>query len=98
MENENKKMPFHLTITDNETGEAECSLDFDCLIGAVHIAEGEARGLLIQRCNNLTKASTVCATEDTLHEIHKKDPLLILAKMAVTSKVVGETEETENEE
>lgn len=96
MENENKK-PLHLTITDNETGETLRDLDCDCIIGAVHLSEGESGGLFIARSTTLAQAETVCAAEATVARALKKDPMLCLAKGIINAEAVEKiTEETEN--
>lgn len=96
MENENKK-PLHLTITDNRTGETVRDLDFDCLIGAVHLSAGESGGLFIARGTTLAQAETVCAAEATVAHALRKDPMLCLAKGIINAEAVEKiTEETEN--
>lgn len=97
MEKENKKKPFHLTVTDNETGETVQDLDFDALIGAAHIGEMEAGGIIVSRCSTMTLAATSIAVEQTLNKLCKDDPLVAFAKCGIDSTMVeNEPEETEN--
>ncbi len=101
MEKETKKMPFHLTITDNRTGETVRDLDFDALIGSAHISNDEAAGLFVTSCNTLAVAATVAAAESTLHHVEQKDPMLRLLKLGFGLRTEEleegtETEETEN--
>lgn len=86
---EDEKMPFHLTITDNRTGETVRDLDFDCLIGAVHLSEKQAGGLYITSCSTATIAATVVATESTLDHVQQLDPTLRLAKLLVGATLDG---------
>lgn len=98
MENENKK-PFHLTITDNETGETVRDLDFDAIIGAVHLSEEQAGGLYITKCSVANIAATVVAAESLLDHIQHLDPSLRLLKLGFglrTEEVKEETEGTAN--
>ena len=95
MEKENKK-PFHLVITDNETGETIRDLDFDAIIGAVHLDEETSGGLLVSRCNKLALAETITAAEITVEKTLKNDKLLRAARSLVDVESVEETEGTEN--
>ena len=70
---------FHLTITDNQTGEVMRDLDIVALAGAIHTGEdGIAQGIFLGRCNRLTTAETVKGAEYTLERVYKEDPLLHL--------------------
>lgn len=95
MENENKK-PFHLVITDNATGETLQELDFDALIGAAHLDEETAAGLLVSRCSTRTLAATTSACEDTLVKLYVDNPALLIAKRCFGTELVED--EPENEE
>lgn len=98
MEKENKKKPFRLTITDNETGEVIRDLELDAIIGAVHLDEETSGGLFISRCSTLALAETVRAAEITTEKALKNSPMLRLAKSLVEAGEVEEIEDTENEE
>ena len=89
-------MPFHLTITDNETGETVRDLDFDAIIGAVHLSEAMSGGLILSHCSTLALAETVSSAERVVERTLKEDPMLCLAKLVCTATVEEETEETEN--
>lgn len=96
-----KKMPFHLIVTDNETGETVRELDFEALIGTAHIAEEEAGGLWITRCNSFALVETVLAGEHLIDRVKKEHPeVAMLCALQKLSGVEPETEETEtkNEE
>lgn len=96
-----KKMPFHLTITDNETGETVRELDFEALVGTAHIAEGKAAGLYMTRCNSFALVETVISGEHLIDRVKKEQPeVAMLCALHKLSGIEPETEETEtkNEE
>jgi len=94
---EKEKMPFHLTITDNETGETLRDLDFDVIIGAVHLSQGENTGIFVANSSTMAQAETIAAAETTVARTLKKHPMLCLAKGIVDAGAIEEvTEETEN--
>lgn len=96
-----KKMPFHLTITDNETGETVREVDFDALIGTTHTAEGKVGALWITRCNSFALVETVLAGEHIIDHVKKEHPeIAMLCALHKLSGIEPETEETEtkNEE
>lgn len=99
MEKRNKKMPYHLTITDNETGETLRELDFDCLIGAVHLSEKESGGIFLANSSILAQAETIAATEVTVKQALDKDADIRRARATVAAEIIEEnfeTKETEN--
>lgn len=87
MNKETKKMPFHLTITDNETGEIVREIDIDAIIGAVNTSEEEAAGICVTRCSGRTMADTIVAVESMLEHLMNKEPMLRLAKMLVGAEI-----------
>lgn len=94
-----KKMPYHLTITNNETGEIERDLDFDALIGAVHLSERESAGIFLADSTILAQAEVLDAAEDTVKQALAEDPMLRMATYVVkaeAAKAVTDTEGTEN--
>jgi adenosine/AMP kinase len=100
MKEEAKKTtkPFHLVITDNETGETVQELDFDVLVGAAHINDHESAGIVIAKGSPLVQAQTVMAVETTIDTLTQRDPFvgMALAMMRASSKT--EIKETENQE
>ena len=95
MENENKK-PFHLVITDNETGETLQELDFDALVGAAHLNGEFCAGILVSRCSHKTLAATTNSVEEVLHKMYQDNPLVMFAKRCFGTELVED--EPENEE
>lgn len=98
MEKETKKMPYHLTITDNETGETVRDLDFDALIGAVHLSKKESGGIFLANCSIMAQAETIASAEATVARALKQDKLVAMAKCIVDAEVVEEDSETEGTE
>ena len=92
---ENEKMPYHLAITDNETGETVQELDFDVIIGAVHIAERHSQGIFVANASVLSQAETIAAAEATVKNAIDDDPLLRFSMGLVNAKATEEDHETE---
>lgn len=93
-----KKKKFHLTVTDNETGEAIHETDINAMIGAVHLGEGFAQGMcLAGGCNLVELAETVKGAEETLERVYKEDPMLRLLTSLMDGKI-EENKEAENKE
>ena len=96
-----KKRPFHLLITDNETGKTVQELDFDAIIGAAHIKQRECAGIVIARCSPMAHAETAMAVERTVKELENRDPMVGLALLtarATTEVTVEPENQEENEE
>lgn len=73
-----KKKPFHLVITDNETGETLHDDDTDCIIGAANQKEST---VCIGTCRDCTVADiieTIIGAEEVVKEFEKDDPRLVL--------------------
>lgn len=71
-----EKKPFHLVITDNETGETLHDYDTDCIIGA---ANQEESTVCIGTCRDCTVGDiieTITGVEETVKEFEKDDPRL----------------------
>lgn len=95
-ENTKKTKPFHLIITDNETGETVRELDFDAIVGAVHIDECQAAGVYITRCNLMDQAETLKSAEVILESLYKQNPLLRVAQTMFSTNI--DHEEVKNQE
>lgn len=100
MENENKKLPFHLTITDNETGEVMQDCDFKCLIGAIHRGEGNiVGGVSITRCKGTELAMACHSAGVIVQRTYREHPgLAALAAMYDTEvREAGAQEDEEDQ-
>ena len=97
--NETTKKPFHLVITDNETGETVRELDFDAIIGAIHTGEQECGGIIISRCNGLSLAETMASAKATLEKAEEDSPIAAFAaKIMIGAEVYEPQNQEENEE
>lgn len=74
------KKSFHITITDNETGEVFHDVDSDCIIGAVHGDEHTA-GIALLKCGPTEAADTVVAVKSTIKEAKEVHPEIELFEM-----------------
>lgn len=73
---------FHLTITDNETGETKCDLDTSAIVTAFD--EGtHTRYILMANCSIYDTASVIDCAMDGVKRDLKKDPELRKAVKAV---------------
>lgn len=69
-----EKMPFHLVITNNETGEVIHELDMCALIGAAQTAENNTVSISLTACNVLELAATIAGAQKAITKILKDDP------------------------
>lgn len=74
---ENKKMKFHITVTDNETGETLKDSDACCIIGAC--TEGEHTEVLVAiHCTATDLANAINSTEEAVAHVKREHPELEL--------------------
>lgn len=92
-----KKMPFHLTITNNETGETEFDFDFEAIIGGV-IEENGNRAMALTDCGPYELATAIRRAERAAKMMREKHPgIVVLVDMAhEIVRGTPKTEETEN--
>lgn len=68
-------MKYHITITDNESGEIHVDQDTNCIIGACDAGEG-TRCMTFSECSNRDKLATVAGAleqvERALQAVPKK--------------------------
>lgn len=70
---EDKKMKFHITITDNETGETLKDCDACCIIGACN--EGEHTAVLAAlHCTATDLANAIDGTEEAVAHVKRENP------------------------
>lgn len=91
---EDKKMKFHITITDNETGETLKDSDACCIIGAFNQGEYTA-GMAITCCTAPDLAITINGAEDAINHIKSEHPEL---ELLLKLKHLLDGLETEDEE
>ena len=87
---------FHITITNNETGETVRDHDTNAILAVVD--HGEQTGsLLLTACDVDTMLNVVARLEELTKRIYKKNPELFLLLKAFQAKKARETEETTDE-
>ena len=86
---------FHITITNNETGETLHDLDTKAIVGAILDDDGTFQ-IAFNKCNVNDMLNVIDGAERTLKHIYKKHPELALFK-ALTEKEESETEEETDE-
>ncbi|MBR5865745.1 MAG: hypothetical protein IKY89_05680 [Alistipes sp.] len=80
---ESNKMKFHITITDNETGETLHDSDTIAIIGVFHDGE-EAHGIGYTLCNPLRLAHTLRSCENVLDATRERNP-----ELGVLEEIIG---------
>ena len=90
--------PFHLTVTDNETGNIVRELDFNAIIGAAHISEKECAGVVIAHCSPMVQAETIMAAEVTINELTQCEPMVGLALVMAKASSKSEILKPQNQE
>lgn len=101
MNEETKKTtkPFHLIITNNETGETVRELDFDALIGTAHTGEHESCGLVLSKCNGLVMAETLASVASTVKQVEDENQMeAFVAKIMFEASIEEPENQEENEE
>lgn len=80
-----EKMRYHLTITDNETGEVEQDIDFSILIGGMRTEKGDASVALSHRADAISVGAVVtrayCVAEYVLRSLPEIVAEAVLAKV-----------------
>lgn len=68
---EREKMPFHMVITDNETGEVLKELDACAIIGAAQTYMDETCAISVVKCRRLELAATIAGAQKAIdNSIH----------------------------
>ena len=87
-------MKYHITITDNETGEVVKEVNADAIVASIHVKE-TTDILEATHCNGLAFAETTAGLMGALKEIKKAHPSIY--KLAKKLNKTGKKEITENE-
>lgn len=90
-----KQKPYHITITDNATGEVLQELDFDALLGAAHVEEGLAATLIVTECDAIALAETTSTLNRVFTKTYKDHPEILLAEGFIHTRTVESAEENE---
>lgn len=94
-----KKMKFHVTITDNETGEALYDRDACAVLASINSGDGVIMHESLA-CNSLDFAFTLNTAQNLVRKVVNEHPEIALLTMCVQAEQREKTEETEtkNEE
>lgn len=71
-----EKKPFHIVITDNETGETLHDYDTDCIIGAASQEKSTVCIGVSRDCTVGDIIETIIGCEEIVKEFEKDDPQL----------------------
>lgn len=93
-----EKKAFHITITDNETGEKVQDYDTNVIIGATDFNDENANCFsLIKHSNSMVVSSVLAAFEDAKAHIFEAHPELNFLVQLVQSLDEKEEQPEENE-
>ena len=97
MSNTEKKLRYHITITDNWTGETVDDQDFNIFIGGIGYEEsGSAR--VLSECNAFDYAFAVMRAEEAIREAYEDHPelkMLVAGLSKMEEKIDNEEEKGE---
>ena len=71
-----KKLKYHITLTNNETGEVLMDHDTSAIIGAVQGPGDDAQGICAISCSSLELFKTINMTIDALKDVETMSPAL----------------------
>lgn len=66
---------YHITITDNKTGEKKIDSDTDCVVGGYSINDEKGVAISISACNLATIIGTAQTAQTAVKEITADKPL-----------------------
>ena len=94
---EENKMKYHLTITDNETGEVHADYDINAIVGGILVDRaGTTASIAVTDCKGLELAATIKAAELTVQHLYAEDLVLRLAAKIIDTKKAPQTETDNN--
>lgn len=89
----NTQKRFHITLTDNMTGEVYRDQDVDAIIGAIHVDEDKTGGLFLSYCPGIALAQTLDALKTTLKSAYSENPELEVLEAIVRARMGSSVEE-----
>ena len=97
---EKEKMKFHITITNNETGETLCNADAGVIIAAIEEGEGKVRQFAACEGSPVALGSTILSAEELVKNLYNRHPELELLNTIFKCgrELKTELEEPKNEE
>lgn len=81
------RKPYHLTITDNRTGEVYRDTDADALIGAIHTDENETGQIFLSECTGVALGQLMVALDTIQKQAHSEIPDLELLSGIVRARM-----------
>lgn len=93
---EAKKLKFHITITNNETGETLKDDDACAILGAYHIGEG-AVGVAAIESDPFELAHTLTSAEHTIDVVKAQRPELVLLTGIMAKAMIVEADEAQED-
>ena len=92
----NTQKRFHITLTDNTTGEVYRDQDIDAIIGAIHVDKDKTGGLFMSECSGIALGQTLHAVKMVLKSAYDEDPELeVLEALVKVNSEQSITEYTE---
>lgn len=85
MKNE-KKLKYHITLTNNETGEVFLDHDTSAIIGAAQGPDDSARGICAINCSGFELFQTLSMAIGALEEVRTLNPSLYEAAEIFSQK------------
>lgn len=92
-----KKMRFHISITDNETGEVLLDSDACAIIGGVNTGKSTI-DISVVCCDTFDVVRALVTTEEVVKQNYIDHPEIGLMAMACRAGRINKTEEPKNEE
>ena len=90
-----KKMRFHITITDNETGETHLDSDSPVIIGGIGDEKG-VNELVLAACDPATLAQAALYAENAAKSVYEEDKFI--RHIMELGKIIEAKNQEENEE
>lgn len=76
-----KQKPFHITITDNETGEVIHDSDVIAILGALHFGEDNTSGITLSNCGVMSLAQAVDTVKKVIEGLYDENPELKIIEL-----------------
>ena len=100
-ETENKKPRFHITITDNATGEVMIDEEVCAIVGGVTVGKGHSKAIGLTACSPFEIAEALVDAEEVVSALYAIDSAEITRASAFIkdrrARRKNETENTETE-
>lgn len=93
-------MKYHITITNNETGEIVHDYDTNAVIGGFSV-EGGAAAIGLTACPSIITAFTIAAAQTAINKIREDNPKVVMTELILSMKDAldngGDTESDDEE-